>query len=869
MAKISKYKKVSNIDKKQMMLATDENGATVNIPQEVLINFINKELLIGKLDISPKGEYIQGSVYSVLDAVSNEGSSYISLINDNVEPLENTEAWMVSAKKGDKGNPFVYEDFTPEQLQELHFRFEDFTPEQLQSLKVKGDKGDKGDTGYVEVFKYKGNVPTYSYLANIVDPQVNDGYGVVADGLVYVYNGEAFPPDGDGMDLHLRPNGKVEKENKLAVSGDEVYKSTILASDVQTELPLKYRFNESVDTTTGKYSANPNMASIDLLPINDSEEIIISRSENSGVSVVFYDSNKNYIGRVVPDDLPVQRVIPLPGSAYMSKVFSTSKNTRNADFLKFKVYQKNNPLQKLLGINNLPFIDLELSGKNIYHPSMVLDDVAISSSGILSDVIDTTIYAMAKIPLLETYGKITFSRQITLNVVGGFVDKHGNVLELITGGLAQGTIDRPNNADYLYLNISNNPATREEDINNVVAVSGEHLPEDNSFKKISKINGYKLEVKKEDLDIDTVTFDYILNSENIFSRDLCVDDTYINSSGSIGTGSSIPKTEYSMAIIPLEKMSRNISFLRNTLSGTIGGFIDSKKNVISVISGMAGVVSGTIKIPTSAVFFYMNISAERYSRESDKMNTTVVYGDVIPTSHLPQRNIKALNGYGIAHPYSGKKIIAIGDSITAYERTENGGQNTKSNYIIRACSKMGAFLVENYAIGGSTISQRASDPTGRNPIAVRYTEMDDDADLVIVAGGTNDCTHSWTTLGMFSDKTVNTFYGAMHVLCSGLKEKYVGKQIVFLTPIRRYAEFVNMITPDSPNANGETPVDYVDAIIEVCNYYGIPVLDMYRTFPLNPFFASYRNKYMTDGTHPNELGAIAMAEKLVNYLKNI
>lgn len=56
-------------------------------------------------------------------------------------------------QKGDKGDPFTYEDFTEEQLASLTgpkgdpgdpFTYEDFTPEQLAALKgAKGDKGDK------------------------------------------------------------------------------------------------------------------------------------------------------------------------------------------------------------------------------------------------------------------------------------------------------------------------------------------------------------------------------------------------------------------------------------------------------------------------------------------------------------------------------------------------------------------------------------------------------------------------------------------------------------------------------------------------------------------------------------------------------
>lgn len=54
-------------------------------------------------------------------------------------------------KQGLKGDPFRYEDFTPEQLEALKgpkgepFKYSDFTPEQLNALK--GPKGDAGENG--------------------------------------------------------------------------------------------------------------------------------------------------------------------------------------------------------------------------------------------------------------------------------------------------------------------------------------------------------------------------------------------------------------------------------------------------------------------------------------------------------------------------------------------------------------------------------------------------------------------------------------------------------------------------------------------------------------------------------------------------
>ena len=70
---------------------------------------------LGKVVITPKGSWSGSVTYEKLDIVTNAGSSYISLKDDNVSAL-NTADWMCVAEKGDA---FEYSDFTPEQLQGL------------------------------------------------------------------------------------------------------------------------------------------------------------------------------------------------------------------------------------------------------------------------------------------------------------------------------------------------------------------------------------------------------------------------------------------------------------------------------------------------------------------------------------------------------------------------------------------------------------------------------------------------------------------------------------------------------------------------------------------------------------------------------
>ena len=54
----------------------------------------------------------------------------------------------------------------------------------------------------------------------------------------------------------------------------------------------------------------------------------------------------------------------------------------------------------------------------------------------------------------------------------------------------------------------------------------------------------------------------------------------------------------------------------------------------------------------------------------------------------------------------------------------------------------------------------------------RYKTMDPDADIIVVFGGTNDFGHGDAPLGEMSDRTVDTFYGALHTLYTSLITRY-------------------------------------------------------------------------------------------------
>lgn len=97
--------------------------------------------ILGKVSITPKGTWSQDTTYERLDLVSFLGSSFLSLVDNNMAALTDATKWMVISQKGDKGEAFTYDDFTLEQLASLKgskgdpFTYDDFSAEEIAELK--------------------------------------------------------------------------------------------------------------------------------------------------------------------------------------------------------------------------------------------------------------------------------------------------------------------------------------------------------------------------------------------------------------------------------------------------------------------------------------------------------------------------------------------------------------------------------------------------------------------------------------------------------------------------------------------------------------------------------------------------------------
>ncbi len=210
----------------------------------------------------------------------------------------------------------------------------------------------------------------------------------------------------------------------------------------------------------------------------------------------------------------------------------------------------------------------------------------------------------------------------------------------------------------------------------------------------------------------------------------------------------------------------------------------------------------------------------------------------------------------------GTKINFLGDSIT-----EGAGTSSHDKMFTMLIEREYGAICQNYGIGGTRIARQKT-PTEEKwdrDFVSRVPEMDADADIVVVFGGTNDFGHGDAPIGTMSDRTPYTFYGALHCLYTALIEKYPDVPIVVLTPLHRITE--DIPTGDNKPAPVGTLKEYVNIIREVAEYYSLPVLDLFKESGLQPKIPIIQQKYVPDGLHPNDAGNEILAHKIARFLE--
>ena len=216
---------------------------------------------------------------------------------------------------------------------------------------------------------------------------------------------------------------------------------------------------------------------------------------------------------------------------------------------------------------------------------------------------------------------------------------------------------------------------------------------------------------------------------------------------------------------------------------------------------------------------------------------------------------------------SGKKIVFLGDSIT-----QGCGTSDISKVYWNVIAQRTGAKCYGYGISGTRIAPQRI-PTAERPwedqyFGSRVEQMEPDADVVVVFGGTNDFGHGDAAFGHLTDRTNDTFCGAFHLLLQKLIERYPDAKIVVMTPMHRLSEDEAYYNELGMRRQGKL-VRYVDAIKEIAGFYGAAVVDLFRQCQIQPRVDIMRQKYMPDGLHPNDAGNDMVADCLLRVLEEV
>lgn len=204
--------------------------------------------------------------------------------------------------------------------------------------------------------------------------------------------------------------------------------------------------------------------------------------------------------------------------------------------------------------------------------------------------------------------------------------------------------------------------------------------------------------------------------------------------------------------------------------------------------------------------------------------------------------------------FSDKKIVCLGDSITAATNLDQMEDYQQYAYPAYLKEILGAKEVVNLGIGGSSIGRY-----WENAFVDRYRDIPEDADMILVMGGTNDgfCV-TQEDFGIMEDRKAGTFIGDLDELMKGLKENYPDAQIILITPLPNVLHDMlrkerDYLLPQSMIAN---------AMKQIGKEYEVPVIDLYNSNLLDSHDAAVIFNYMPDGVHCNPEGYELLARHI-------
>jgi len=254
-------------------------------------------------------------------------------------------------------------------------------------------------------------------------------------------------------------------------------------------------------------------------------------------------------------------------------------------------------------------------------------------------------------------------------------------------------------------------------------------------------------------------------------------------------------------------------------------------------TGMDTIVLSKVNSGTVTVTLQVNWSA---------INTGIFLG-TLPIYLQSTMKDALINTKGYARWFN-KNWYASGDSVTNFKKYQPIVQGL-----------CGISTVVNDGVDGRATRDMAQNMTTLNLANI---------DILTVECPANDFGGSRIIGTMADAKTVQSFYGDVKRLIDTILTLKPTIRLGFILTTRIGTFTGGGAYPTYPNANsvGAYQKDYNNVVKVVCDYYGIPVLDLCSNGGINEYNWS---AYTLDNLHPNDSGFALISPQIANWMNTL
>jgi lysophospholipase L1-like esterase len=432
------------------------------------------------------------------------------------------------------------------------------------------------------------------------------------------------------------------------------------------------------------------------------------------------------------------------------------------------------------------------------------------------------------------------------------------------------------------VNVWINPTASEE--MDIVALNDETIDEDSTWsssKIDTELKNINNSLSKEISNIERNQYN-ILESAGLIGReetiitDLSSYNPTLGFITNTGTWSNINE-KYQFIVIPISNTGSTLSITANDSCATyfagLRSYIAPTDKITVDLSEADGWTS-RLTVPKSATKQYNIPDDVKYLILFVVYNTS----DCTPASfylNIPygrgrvdilEEKVDILeNGHKL-------KWLALGDSITEgyYSVLDENTEDTESHKSIDECycawiAKMKGFDLDNKGVGGSGWLKRGTAAAPKLNSREQIDAVNKDGTHVIDFTKYDICTIMWgvndwkgsQNLGTFEDginPETESVYGNMRYVIETILTRNPNIKLIVITPVNCRQD--TSARPSSADNNwgigfefgGHTLDDYYDAIKNVCEYYGIEMIDMTHNSVINRINAE---TMLPDKVHPS------------------